>query len=540
MSVRPSVVLTDVSFAWPDGAPILDDVTVAFGQGHTGLIGANGAGKSTLFRLIGGDLVPTHGVLRTRGDVGVLPQDLTLRVDDTVGHLMGIHRVVAAVRAVEAGSCRASDFDTIGDDWDIEARADAVLGRMGLGALDVDRPVSSLSGGEAMLVALAGLEVARTPIALLDEPTNNLDRRSRARLLEALDQWPGVVIVASHDTALLNRMSETVEIRDASLTVFGGPLDEYDAYVAREQAAAEQALRTAEQRLAVERRQREEAERKLARRRRYAHTDYVSRRHPKMVMKLRAAEAEVSAGKLRGEKEDRIAAAREARDAHRDRVRRDARISVQFPQQPVPSGRRLASIHAAGMTPVVLQGSERVALVGPNGIGKTRLLETLVHAATAADTPMRATPHTARIGYLPQRRDDINDDHCVLDAVRDAAPDMAVSAIRGQLARFLLGADAMDRRVRELSGGERFRVVLSRLILARPSHQLLVLDEPTNSLDRASVDELVEALSSFPGGLLVVSHDDAFLRRLGIDRWLQMDEEGITEVSGLDAHVGGE
>ena len=144
------------------------------------------------------------------------------------------------------------------------------------------------------------------------------------------------------------------------------------------------------------------------------------------------------------------------------------------------------------------------------------------------ERPPETTPYgvrlTDQIGYLPQRLDGLDDSATVLDNVRAAAPDSLPEAIRGNLARFLLGAAAIQRPLGTLSGGERFRVALARLLLATPPHQLLVLDEPTNNLDLASIDALVSALSGYRGGLLVVSHDLRFLQRLGIDTWLEMSE----------------
>ncbi len=171
-----AITLRDLTFEWPDGTVALDRVSGTFTTGRTGLVGRNGAGKSTLLRLIAGLLRPTSGRVDTVGEVGYLPQTLTTRKDSTVAELLGVDRIVAALRAIESGDPDPRHFDTVGDDWDIEARAEEALHEIGFTTVDLDRRVDTLSGGEAMLIAITGLRVRRTPVTLLDEPTNNLDR----------------------------------------------------------------------------------------------------------------------------------------------------------------------------------------------------------------------------------------------------------------------------------------------------------------------------------------------------------------------------
>lgn len=523
----PAVLLTDLSFSWPDGTPALSGLTAAFGPVHTGLTGANGSGKSTLLRLIRGQLRPTAGTVVTTGTTGYLPQQLILHTDMTVAELLGARDRLDALRAIESGDVDPRHFDVLADDWDVENRITAALSDVGLAGIGPDRPVGRLSGGETVLAALAGLRLAGDEVVLLDEPTNNLDRTARHRLYDTLTGWRGALIVVSHDVALLDLMDETAELRTGSLTVFGGNFSAYREYLAREQAAAEQAVRTAEQRLRTERRQRTEAQTKLARRQRYARTDFLNKRKPKIVMNQRKTEAQVSAGKLRAGHDEKIATARQELEERSARVRDDARIRIDLPDPDVPRGRRLVEFRDRGETVLTLQGPERVALTGRNGVGKTRLLETLLRPAP--DRAVHAVAHTDRIGHLPQRLDHLDDHRSVLDMVRDAAPGRPPETVRGHLARFLFEGDAVHRAVGDLSGGERFRVALAALLLADPPHQLLLLDEPTNNLDLQSMDELVDALHAYRGGLVVVSHDDAFLARVGISRWLELDGRGLRE-----------
>lgn len=524
-SPTPAITLAGLSFAWPDGTTVLEDLSGTFGTGRTGLIGDNGSGKSTLLRLIAGELAPSSGTVTATGTVGHLPQNLPLRTGAAVADLLGIRTRLTALRAIEDGDCDPARYDALGEDWDVEARSLAALSRSGLDGITLDRSVGTLSGGEAMLVALAGLRLAGDDIVLCDEPTNDLDRPARHRLYDAVRDWPGTLLVVSHDVELLNLMDATAELHAGALTVVGGPYDRYREQLARDQAAAAQDLRAAEQDLRAEQRRRVEAQTALDRRRRYARTDFENRRRPKMIMKTRAQEAQVSAGKLRGRHDAAVDAARE-QVAERERaLREDARITIDLPDPAVPAGRRLAELEDADGRMILLQGPRRVALTGRNGIGKTRLLRTLVDPAPHRG--VRARPFTRRIGMLPQRLDHLGEDLTILESVRASAPATPVGELRALLARLLLRGEAVDRRVGDLSGGERFRVALAGLVLADPPHELLVLDEPTNSLDLGSIDALVDVLAGYRGGLLVVSHDEHFLERLGLDLRLVLDEDGL-------------
>ncbi|WP_292785986.1 MULTISPECIES: ABC-F family ATP-binding cassette domain-containing protein [unclassified Microbacterium] len=536
-SSHAAVVLDRLSLTWPDGTVALDGVSGAFGAGRTGLVGRNGAGKSTLLRLIAGELSPTSGILSTSGEVAFLPQQLTLDVDRRVSDLLGVSAALDAVRAITAGDVDPAHFDAVGDDWDIEARAEASLAEAGLAPAFLDRTVGELSGGEAVLVAIAGIRLRRAPVTLLDEPTNNLDRDARAALAAMVQSWKGTLIVVSHDLALLELMDDTAELYGRNLSVFGGPYSEWRAWLDAEQDAAKQAEVAAAQVLRKEKRQRIEAEVKLAHRARTAKKAEVEKRVPKIVAHGRKMAAEVSAGRLRtevGAKED---AARAAHDAAGRRVRSDASMKIELPDPDVSRSRRIAELGGPDRS-WVIQGPERVALIGRNGAGKTTLLERLVSGVTpdsggrAPERPeLRVEALTDRIGYLPQRVDGLDEGLSVFENVAAAAPQVPEKELRNRLARFLIRGGTTDRPVSALSGGERFRVALARLLLTDPAPHLVVLDEPTNNLDLDTVDQLVEALRAYRGAVLVVSHDDAFLARLDLDLTLEIDaDDGLREV----------
>lgn len=512
MSTPSAVVFDDVSFDWPDGSTVLSHLTASFTLGRTGLVGANGAGKTTVLRLMAGELRPTAGSLITTGTVDFLRQDVT-RGSTTVADLLGVSDVRRALRAVESGSTDPAVFDVIGDSWDIEDRARAELAALRL-PTDLDRVVSRLSGGEAMLAATAGVRLRGADIVLLDEPTNNLDADARERAYELVRSWRGTLIVVSHDLELLDLLDSTAELRDSQITTFGGPYSEYRRWLDTQQQAARQTLRTAEQALKREQRERAKAEERIAHSERQGRTDRANRKYVAAVVDDRRNAAQKAQGSRRSAADAKVLAARNAVDTAGRLVRGEAGVHIDLANPNVPARRRIVEVRASaeGWAHVV-RGPERVGLVGPNGAGKTTLIENVMPQATV------------RTAYLPQRID-LDDGASVLDTVRESAPELSLGDVRNRLARLRIRGAMVERRVGTLSGGERFRVALARLLLADPPPELLVLDEPTNDLDIESVDQLITALDAYRGALLVVSHDHRFLGRLGLDVVLRLDVGG--------------
>jgi ATPase subunit of ABC transporter with duplicated ATPase domains len=534
LPVSTPIVVSDLSFAWPDGSPVFDGLDVVFGAGRTGLVGANGAGKSTLLRLLAGDLAPARGSVTVTGSLGYLPQNITLRRGLRADEVLGIAGARAALAAIEAGDGTAEHFEAVGDDWDVEERARALLDRLGLERVGLDRQVGELSGGETVLLALAAQMVRRPEMLLLDEPTNNLDRRAREVLYDAVDAWRGVLVVVSHDRDLLERTDTTVELYRAKARTFGGNISAFEAALAAEQETAEQAVRTAGSDLRRQQRDLVEARIKMDRRQRYGRKMMESKSAPKIVMSERKRQAQVSAGKQRNLHAERIEQARERLTTAQDAIRDDDEIRIDLPDTEVPSRRvvlELDAVRPAFGPEVTLQvrGPERIALTGPNGAGKTSLLR-----AITGELPPEAGQ--VRLGVparlLPQRLGTLDPALTVAQNVARFAPQATPNTIRANLARMLFTGGRADQRAATLSGGELFRATLAALLLAEPAPQLLMLDEPTNNLDLPSVSQLTSTLRCFRGALLVVSHDAAFLRELGLTRWLSLDGD-LSEIDPL-------
>jgi ATPase subunit of ABC transporter with duplicated ATPase domains len=510
-------------FAWPEGDRVFDGVDAVFSDGRTALVGDNGTGKSTLLRLVAGLLQPESGSITASGLIEYLPQELPLRLGDTVADLLGIADQRRALAAIEAGDVDEAHFDAIGDDWDFLDRSRVALDELGLDHVDFDRTVGTLSGGESMLVGLAGRLVRRPDVLLLDEPSNNLDGSARARLYQAIRRFNGTLVVVSHDRALLEHVDAVAELYKGRIRFFEGNYSAYEQVLLAEQEAAARAVRDAKQDLTRQKKElvaaRVQGDKGAASWRRERDRGGT----PRILLNGKKNAGEVSSAKLLNAKLEDVAEARDRLDEAEDGLRDDGGISVDLPETSVSTHRDIAilkGLQANGLygdgLGLHIRGPERIAITGDNGSGKTTLLRAIAAAARV--------PH----GFLTQRLELLDEEAGVLDNVRAAAPEAAESLLRTRLARFGMRRDSVFQRVGTLSGGQRLRAALATVLSSQPAPQLLMLDEPTNNLDMSSIRQLQQALTAFQGALVVVSHDEAFLDGLGLTRLVQLvRNEGI-------------
>ncbi|MEV0281473.1 ribosomal protection-like ABC-F family protein [Streptomyces sp. NPDC050610] len=535
------VVCSNLSFAWPDDTPVFQDLSFTVGSGRTGLVAPNGAGKSTLLKLIAGELRPSAGSVSAAGTLGYLPQSLPLTGDLTVAEVLGVAAVVQAIDAVESGDVDEKHFTTIGDDWDIEERTRAQLDRLGLADLALDRGLSTLSGGQVISLGLAAQLLKRPDVLLLDEPTNNLDHDARHKLYDALEDFNGCLLLVSHDRALLDRMERIAELDRGELRLYGGDFTAYEEAVRAEREVAEKKVRNAEQELKREKRELQQARERAERRQSNAARNLKSAGLPRIFAGNMKRGAQESAGRAGQVHAGRVGEAKARLDEAGRALREDQRITLDLPDTDVPAGRNLflgerlhvrlgdKDVFAGQGVDLTVRGPERIALTGPNGAGKSTLLR-LLHGDL---TPRGGTVKRAdgRIAYLSQRLDLLDPDRTVAENFTDYAPERPEAERMNLLARFLFRGPRAHLPVRVLSGGERLRATLACVLCAEPAPHLLLLDEPTNNLDLVSAGQLESALNSYRGAFVVVSHDERFLREIGVNRWLRLAAGELTETA---------
>jgi ATPase subunit of ABC transporter with duplicated ATPase domains len=535
------------------GQPVLESVSVAVdGRDRLGVVGRNGVGKSTLLRILAGEEVPDHGSVERAPrslHVGHLPQEPEARPGETIlGQLARRTGVAAASDALDRRTAElsgdAATHETYADaldrfvalgGGDLEARAGAVLDTVGLTgdtATRFEQLTSTLSGGEAARIALAAILLSRVDVLLLDEPTNNLDFAGLDLLEGFVDGFDGAVVVVSHDRAFLDRTVHRVL-----------ELDEHTHH-AREFAGGWTEYVAA---------------RDLARRQQYeAHEQYVSERdrlRERQRTQQQWTDRGVRRAKGSGEPDKALKASwRERSEKQSGKIKATERRLAQLEAVDKPwegwrlqlaltpaarSGQVVARLDGAVVEPapgvrigpvdLEVAWQDRLALLGPNGSGKTSLLRALLGDLTLAAGRRWVGPGV-RIGSMDQDRARFAGHECLLDTLQRVTG-MGAGEARSLLAKFGLGADHVDRPGADLSPGERSRAVLATLMAGGVN--CLVLDEPTNHLDVEAIEQLEHALAGFEGTLLLVSHDRRFLESVALTRTLELGAAGLAPGSGL-------
>ncbi len=543
------IVCSNLSFAWPDDTPVFADLSFGIPGGRTGLVAPNGAGKTTLLRLIAGELTLTSGAITVDGALGYLPQNLPLTGDLTVAEVLGIAPVLAALAAVESGDTDEEHFTVIGTDWDIEERTGAQLDRLGLGQLSLDRRLHTLSGGQIVSLGLAAQLLRRPDVLLLDEPTNNLDLEARHRLYDVLTDWNGCLLLVSHDRALLDRVDRVAELHGGEIRFHGGNFTEYEAAVAAEREVAEKNIRTAEQEVKREKRELQQARERAARRAGTAQRNLGNAGLPKIFAGTMKRNAQESAGRAAQTHGARLDAAKNKLDEAGRALRTDQRLALELPDTEVPAGRTLLTaehlrfrlgdrdLFTGEGVDLTIRGPERIALTGPNGAGKSTLLRIIGGEITPDSGTL--TRADGRVAYLSQRLDLLDLDRTVAENLADFAPHLPHAQRMNLLARFLFRGPRVHLTAGALSGGERLRATLACVLYAEPAPHLLLLDEPTNNLDLVSVGQLVGALDSYRGAIVVVSHDERFLDEVHVGRRLRLSDGRISDIASTSTHRPG-
>jgi ATPase subunit of ABC transporter with duplicated ATPase domains len=504
------------------------EASAALNKGEKiGLVGPNGAGKTTLFRMIAGEELPDEGQVSTdRGiTIGYFNQDVgemsgrsaAAEVMDGAGPVSAVAAELRELETAMADPDKADQMDEIIarygevqhafeelDGYALDGRAREALSGLGFSQEMMDGDVGKLSGGWKMRVALARILLMRPDVMLLDEPSNHLDLESLIWLEKFLHDYEGTLLMTSHDREFINRViSKVVEIDSGSLTTYAGDYEFYE-----------------QQRALNEKQQQAQFERQQA----------MLAKEIKFIERFKARASHAAQVQSRVKKLDKIERVEPPR----------RRQTVAFDFLPAPrSGEdvvALKNVYKGYGSKRIYDGldfmirrRERWCVMGVNGAGKSTLLK-LIAGASEPDKGTVAVGGSVKMGYFAQHAMDLLDgEHTVFQSLEEQFPTAGQGSLRALAGCFGFSGDDVEKRCRVLSGGEKARLVMAKMLFDPPN--FLVLDEPTNHLDLATKEMLITALSDFEGTMLFVSHDRHFLSVLS-NRVLELTPEGIHQFGG--------
>jgi ATPase subunit of ABC transporter with duplicated ATPase domains len=529
----PQINLHNLSYIHHDETPVFQGLSLSFVQQKIGLVGKNGAGKSTLLRLLAGEIMPTSGSLECRANIYYCPQRI-VKSDQTIAERLGVADRLAAIERISQGSVDVNDFELVGDDWACLGSVEKILADFGLTYIELSRKLSSLSGGERTRVSLAAAFYSHADFLLLDEPTNNLDSTVRQLLYQKVKAWKGGLVVASHDRDLLNLVDQVVELNSLGASVYGGNYNFYEAQKYIKQSAVEHELEVAKSKLKKAKQSIQKSKEHHEQNQKKGRKVRRSQSQAKVILDGKCERSEqtqstmlIREKRLLKQSSDRLAEAREKIEVSHD-------ITIELPETAVASNKIVLEVEKLSFAYVgqkkrlfhdvsfQIRGPERMALTGKNGAGKTTLIKLLLGELLPANGLIKCG--VEHVFYVDQRVSGLDDALPVLENFRQYNPSYDDTHARRCLAQFLFRGDDVLKPVNVLSGGERLRALLACIFMSIHPPQLLILDEPTNHLDIQSLQSLESALQCYKGAMLVVSHDKQFLRNIGVNTDINLND----------------
>ena len=519
--------LHNISFGFPAGNLLFNTINLTIPT-HTksAVAGSNGTGKSTLLKIMAKEIEPLEGTVNSQGNILYVPQMFGNFNHLTVAECLKIDKKLEALRQITNGKADEIYFETLNDDWDIEERCQTALQHWKLEHLDLNQTLESLSGGQKTKIFLAGIRIHQPDIILLDEPTNHLDLEGRNLLYDFIERTNSTVVIVSHDRALLNRVDTIFELSNQGISTYGGNYDFYAEQKEIENEALQNDIHAKERALKkAKEKECETLERKQkldARGKGKQEKSGVAR----IMMNTMRNSAEKNSSKLKSVHAEKISnISGDLRDL-RSSVRSADRMKVNFNNPDLHTGKILVSAEKINYTyeteplwkenlSLEIRSGDRILIKGSNGSGKTTLIRMLLGDLQPSVGKIFRSDFNAI--YIDQEYSLIDKNATVYDFAQqfndNALPESEVKTL---LSRFLFGKETWDKKCDVLSGGERLRLLLCGLSISHKAPDIMILDEPTNNLDLQNVEILTHSVKDYHGTLVVISHDEVFVRAIGV------------------------
>jgi ATPase subunit of ABC transporter with duplicated ATPase domains len=523
------LILQDVAYIHPNRDLLFADINLVINkQDKIALIGNNGIGKSTLLKISAGKIQPSNGLIKATSKSYYVPQIFGQYNDYSIAQALEIDAKLNALTEILDGKVTDANMTLLDDDWAIEERCKEALAHWDLEGLDLSEKMGTLSGGQKTKVFLAGIIMYRPQIVLLDEPSNHLDRASRAILYNYIKTTSNTLVVVSHDKTLLNLLNTVCELSKHGITVYGGNYDFYARQKIIESNALNQDVKSKEKALRkakdIERESLERQQKLDARGKKKQEKAGL----PTISMNTFKNNAEKSTSRLKGVHAEKVGSISQELAQLRNDLPDIGKMKMGFNNSGLHKGKVLIdakNINFGYANQLLwkqalnfqIRSGERVALNGVNGSGKTTVIKMILGELE----PLAGTIDRAAISaiYIDQNYSLIDNHLTVYEQAQQFnSGALQEHDIKIRLNRFLFTKDYWDKPCKALSGGEKMRLMLCSLTIGRQAPDVIILDEPTNNLDIQNIEILTSAINEYKGTLLVVSHDEFFLKQINIER----------------------
>ena len=537
--------LQNVTYIHPNKDVLFADINLTINKHEkVALIGNNGTGKSTLLKLLSGQLKPDTGNLKVEFTPYYVPQLFGQFNDHSIAQALQVERKLTALTEILTGNITDINLAILDDDWSIEQRCEEALTHWNLNGLDLSQKMETLSGGQKAKVFLAGILIHQPKIVLLDEPSNHLDTPGREILYEYIKSTTNTLVVVSHDRTLLNLLDTVLELNKRGISLYGGNYEFYAEQKAVESQALHQDVKNKEKAFRkakeMERESLERQQKLDARGKKKQEKAGLSR----ISMNTLKNNSEKSTSRMKDVHREKVDAISQELNLLRSEQFNNDKIKMGFNDSELHKGKVLVVGRAVnfeydhlpiwknGLDFNILSG-ERIAIRGANGSGKTTLIRMILG---------EIQPKSGELERAESKAIYIDQDYSLLDdslsiyaqAQKFNSGQLQEHEVKTRLNRFLFTKDYWEQDCGTLSGGEKMRLMLCCLTISNQSPDIIILDEPTNNLDLFNIEILTEAVNEYKGTLMVVSHDEYFLKQIKIERSILLEKTGITNTNYLE------
>lgn len=526
-----NILLSGLSYHYNGQQPLFESLNLSIDSGRkVSFIGNNGTGKSTLLKLIAGELCPSSGTAYCSSQPYYIPQQIGITAI-SIGQALGIADKIEAFHAICDGSVQQIHYEILADEWTIESDCRTALNFWGLSHVELTAAIDSLSSGEKTKLFLAGLMIHRPAIVLLDEPTNHLDASSRQKLYDLICSSKATMIVVSHDVTLLNLLDTTYELSQKGLKLYGGNYDFYYEQKSLEYRALEQHIDAEQTALRLARKKAQEVKERQERRSREGEKN--KDQLPRIMRKSFKDRGENTGAKLKDKHSEMIAEKEVKLSDLRQQQSANFELKIDFEDAQLHNGKLLVvakgvnvdygegSLLWQSALDLEIRSGERVHLRGDNGSGKTTLVKLLTGELQPSVGEVKRAGFSSV--YLDQEYRKMNSSLSLLELAQEYnCHNLLDHEIKLRLHRALFPKEMWEKSCNVLSGGERMRLCLCCLMISNHIPDLFILDEPTNNLDLSSLAILTATIKNYRGTVLVISHDQNFIREIGITKEVEL------------------